>query len=300
MAQAETNARKVVEQMHDKLPVELCDLVYSYLIPRHTIQTISNVFSENFPDRPESPRGSQESGGGAYNNQGRTLSPPLPPPPQPFFYRRAEDLHPPEYTHPGGRIFQPEYISQNAAVEAAKLYYQGNTFKILVTCYPRDLDRLLMDDRFGLGLEPFALIQKLYLVLPADCCRSYLCHGVRRSRPADVNVDEMRRLDQYRTRLDTNLALLPYKSLPKMELTLVIFLMSPSKSEDVPTAERYFLNMLSIIQGIVYDMKRYGSSVLVWAMGPSERRVNITSLFSLSTEEWQQVCLLRVVLSLLC
>jgi hypothetical protein len=110
----------------------------------------------------------------------------------------------------------------------------------------------------------------------------------------------MRRLDLYRTELVTNLALLPTKSRPKMELTLAILLMNPHKSGDFLKAERYFLNMLSVIQGIVYDMKQHGSNVLVSAVGRFERRVNITSLFSLSTEEWQQVCLLRVVLSLLC
>jgi hypothetical protein len=107
MAQAETNARKVVEQMHDKLPVELCDLVYSYLIPRHTIQAISNVFSRDFPDHPRYPRGSRESSGGAYDNQGRTSSPPPLPPPPPPFSIAAQRI----FTHPNTLTQEVAYFS---------------------------------------------------------------------------------------------------------------------------------------------------------------------------------------------
>jgi hypothetical protein len=299
MTKAETNARKVVKQMHDMLPVELCDLVYSYLIPRHTIQDISNVFSSNFPDIPRYPGDLPMFDGIPYTSEGYAslpLPPPPPPPPaQPFFYPPTENLHPPEYTHPGGRIFRPEYISQNVAVEAAKLYYQGNTFKVFVSCHSREFDQLLITDRFGLGLEPFALIQKLYLELPAECCRSRRCHRIRRNRPTDANADEMRRLGLYRTELATNLDLLPTKRRSKIEVTLVITLRYPNKSEDVLTAERYFLNMLSVIQGIVYDLKQHGSKVRVCAMVRFGNRVDITSLFPLSAEEWQEVCLLRVV-----
>jgi hypothetical protein len=110
----------------------------------------------------------------------------------------------------------------------------------------------------------------------------------------------MRRLDLYRTELATNLALLPTKRRSKMEVTLVITLRNPNKSEDVLTTERYFLNMLFVIQGIVYDLKKQDSKVRVCAMVRYWSRVDITSLFALSAEEWQEVCSLRVVLVLFC
>jgi hypothetical protein len=292
MAQAETNARKVVEAMHDMLPVELCDSVYSYLIPRHTVQDVSNIFFNSFPDFPVFPTDAPMFRTRQYIGEGSPLLPPLPPPPPPpFFFPHRDNVHPPEYTHPGGRIFRPEYISQDAAVEAAKLYYQGNTFKVHVPCHPRSLNRFLTVDRFGLGLEPFALIQKLYLELPAECCRSRRCHRIRRDRLPDANADEKRRLDLYRTEVATNLALLPIENLSKMRFTLVITLKAASiKPEDVLTAERYFLNMLFVIQGIVYDLKRHGGKVSVCARVRSGKKVDITSLFPLSTEEWQEVC----------
>jgi hypothetical protein len=288
MLQAETDGRKVVEAMYDVLPPELCDWVYSYLIPQNTIQDVSDVFCNDFPEYIRFPN-SPPFGGPCMIDGDLLVPPPPPPPPSSFPWPRRENVHPPDYVHPGGRIFRPEFISQDVAIEAAKLYYQGNTFKAVVHCHPRSLNRLLTVDRFNLGLEPFALIQKLYLELPAECCRSRRCNRVRRDRVVDANADEPRRLAQYRTEIATNLALIPLENRPKMEFTVVITLRNPSSTEEVFTTERYLLNMLFVIEGIVYDLKQHGSKVHVYALIRAGQRVDITALFPLSPEQWQNV-----------
>lgn len=77
MEQARTNGRRVVEAMHDSLPHELCEYIYSYLVPRGVEQNKSDVFSKDFPQ--------VLSNGGLYDgfnfNPGRSYTPSLPPPP---------------------------------------------------------------------------------------------------------------------------------------------------------------------------------------------------------------------------
>lgn len=288
MLRAQNDGRKMVEAMHIALPLELCDLVYSYLIPRDTMQDINDMFSSSFPEIHEFY--TYPVFGGIYHDV--EASPPLPPirrPAPPYSFSHRENVHPPSYVSPGGRIFRPEFISQDVALDAAKLYYQRNTFKVAVNCRPRALNRLLTVDRFNLGLEPFTLIRKIFLQLPARCCRSRRCRWRGSNYPGSANADEIRHLTEYRDDIATNLALLPQESRTKMEITIVIMLRNPTSPEEFLPIERYLLNMLFAIREIVYNLKQHGSKVCICTTVHSGQSVDLTALFTLSAEEWQKV-----------
>jgi len=118
--------------MHHTLPHELCEYVYSYLVPRGIEQNMSDLFSKDFPQ--------VMSNGGLYDgfnfNPGRSFTPPRPPPPPPSAlpHTHVENVHPPEYIKPDCRIFSQGFISDRAAIEAAKKYYRHNTFSVQVYC----------------------------------------------------------------------------------------------------------------------------------------------------------------------
>jgi hypothetical protein len=309
MERARTEGRQIVEAMHDSLPLELCEYVYSHLVPEGIEQDMADVFSENFPHIP----GPLHSSGVHGVNDDSWFPPPPPPPPPPplppnippFPYPHIENVHPPEYIRPAGRIFSSKFISESVALEAAKKYYQWNTFKVTVHCqqvrnwrtnYIQDntdsqdglvqhsLQRLLTVDRFSADLEPFSLIRKLCLLLPAECCN---WHRGRHAQGADA--EELRRLTLYRDELVANLALLPMENRHRMEFTFVIILRHRSQAKHVYD-ERYLLNMLSTIRNIVYDLREHGSRVMICAKLRRGERVDISELFPLSGAQLRAVC----------
>jgi hypothetical protein len=281
MARAGIEARKIVQVMFDMLPAELCTHIFSYLIPQNMVEDESMVFAKGFP-HPWSMPPSPES----FDTICWPISNEMPS----SLYIHRENAHPPEYIAPPGRIFHPSFISETVALEAAKMYYRGNTFKVVVSVQQHSLCRLLETDRFELGLEPFSLIRKLCLVLPSECCHQTR-GGNRRVRAAPiVGTEELDLLTQYRHHLSTNLAMITLENRRIMEFTFMITMrakkMSPTQPRD---EERYFLNMLMCVWGIIYDLKKDGSKITVSAKLRGSGPVEISTLFPLSVEEWQNV-----------
>lgn len=64
--------------------------------------------------------------------------------------------------------------------------------------------------------------------------------------------------------------------------------------------EFYFLNMLSAIRNIVYDLREHGSEVKICAMMRMGERVDVSQLLLLSSEEWRKVCCTKLLCSSLC
>ncbi|KAH8731107.1 hypothetical protein GQ44DRAFT_374118 [Phaeosphaeriaceae sp. PMI808] len=122
MLRAQIQARIVVEAMHNTLPQEICDFVYSYLIPRDTIQGSGRV---RFPGDPP-----------VVAHFCNCIPPPpllSPPPPPPNLSILRAKRYPSTHVPPNFRIFDPAFISRDAAIAAVKLFYQNNTFRTLVT-----------------------------------------------------------------------------------------------------------------------------------------------------------------------
>jgi hypothetical protein len=282
MVRAGAEAREIVQAMFDMLPAELCTHIFSYLIPQNLIEDASTVFAQDFPDSWAIPTMS------ASPEVLESICWPASNPGSLFLH--VENSHPPAYIPPKGRIFNPNYISEAVALEAAKTYYRGNTFKVDVTLPQHSLRRLLEVDRFQFGLEPFNLIRRLCLVLPAECCH-WPPAGNRRARAAPVvGREELDRLTRYSNDLCANLALIPLENRKMVELTFMIRLkarkMSPMQSWE---EERYFLNMLMCVRGAIYDTKKHCSKVKVYARLRSSVPVDLSALFPLSVEEWDNV-----------
>jgi hypothetical protein len=277
MVCARAEAREIVQAMYDKLPAELCAYIFSYLIPHDAVEDTSMISAHEVPKYP------------------------LPSRLSVMLFPSIVNVQPPVYIAPKGRIYHSNFVSEGVALEAAKMYYRMNTFKVSVTVPQDRLRQLLEVDRFQLGLEPFKLIRRLTLGLEAGCCR-WPRTGSRRSRTAPiVGTEELDRLTQHGIELSTNLALIPLENRPTMEFT---FMISMTGRDVSPIAhwnnERDFLNMLMCVREIVYDTKNHGSKVTVCAKtqviassrSHTTEPVDISTLFPLSVEEWQKVRLL--------
>jgi hypothetical protein len=285
MVCARAEARQIVQAMYDMLSAELCACIFSYLIPHDTVEDSPTTSAHAFPRFPKIPilpaRLDVLDNIDLY-----PLPPPIPIPVLP--YPHKENIHPPVYIAPKGRVFHPDFISEAVALEAAKSYYRMNTFKVSVTAPQRRLRYHLEVDRFQFGLKPFNLIRRITLSLPAECC---FWPWSRQSRAAlIVNSEELDRLTRYGIELSTNLALIPLENRPTMEFTFMITMTARDVSR-LPhwDKERYFLNMLMCVREIVYDTKKHGSQVAVSARSRGTEPVDISSLFPLSVEEWQKV-----------
>jgi hypothetical protein len=281
MARAGIEAREIVQVMFDMLPAELCTHIFSYLIPQNMVEDESMVFAQKFPHT-----WSISAGPESFDTICWPVSTEMPS----SLYIHSENTHPPEYIAPAGRIFRPSFVSEAVALEAAKTYYRGNTFKVVVSVQQDSLRRLLEIDRFKFGLEPFRLIRRLCLVLRSECCH-WPRGGNRRARAAPiVGTEELDRLTQYRHDLSTNLAMVPLENRRIMEFTFMVAMTAKSVSPTQPRdEERYFLNMLMCVRGIVYDTKKHGSKTTVCAKLRGSGPVEISTLFPLSVEEWQNV-----------
>jgi hypothetical protein len=282
MVRAGAEAREIVQAMFDILPAELCTHIFSYLIPQNVIEDASAVFAQDFPGSWAIP---------AISASPEVLESICWPASHPgSLLLHVENTHPPAYIPPKGRIFNPSYISEAVALEAAKTYYRGNTFKVDVTLPQHSLRRLLEVDRFQFGLEPFKLIRKLFLVLPAECCH-WPPAGNRRARAAPVvGREELDRLMRYSNDLCANLALIPPENRKMVELTFMIRLKIRKMNQTQHwEEERYFLNMLMCVQGAIYDTIKHCSKVKVYARLRGSEPVDISALFPLSAEEWDNV-----------
>jgi hypothetical protein len=190
------------------------------------------------------------------------------------------------YIEPIDRIFSPDYISKDVAVDVAKAYYHENTFEVTDRCHTRMFRRLLTADRFDLGLEPFNHIRKLRLAFPTKCCWS---RRGRRPGLNDRNIQEPRCLTQLSQGLAECLDLFPEKILRDMELTFVLTHhahIAPNGESD----ERSLVNTLFAIRPSVYRLKHlYGTKVVVTGGGARERLIDFTSLFAKSADVWQLV-----------
>jgi hypothetical protein len=287
MVRARAQAREIVQTMYDMLPAELCAYIFSYLVPHNTIQDMVMVFAHDFPHTPTMPimpvHPDVLDSIVLYTPPTNAMLPVLP-------YLHRENTHPPGYIAPEGRIFHPDFVSEAVALEAARLYYRMNTFKVSVTVPQHSFRRLLEVDRFQFGLEPFNLIRRLILVLPAECCHRPR-NGNRQRRAAPiVGTEELDRLTQHGNDLSANLALIPQENRQIMEFTFIIT-MTAKNISPIPhwDHERYFLNMLMCIREIVYDTRKYGSEVKVCARFRGTEPVDVSTLFSLSVDEWQNV-----------
>ena len=310
---AQTLGRIVVATMHAKLPRELCCMVYSYLAVRDTVQKFDQSYwnDPHFapmvplpppPNWPPPPAHMFVMG-----NPVPMLAPiptvlpaipppppppiPVPPPPPPP-YLWGENPHLAAYIEPIDRIFSPNYISRDVAVDVAKAYYHENTFEVTDRCHTRMFRRLLTADRFDLGLDPFSHIRKLRFAVPTKCCWN---RRGRRPGHNERNIQEPRCLTQLSRGIAECLDLFPEQILRNMELTFVLTHLAhiaPHGESD----ERCLVNTLFAIRPSVYRLKHlYGTKVVVTGGGARERLIDFTSLFSKSADVWQQVCSLCIL-----
>jgi len=120
-----------------------------------------------------------------------------------------------------------------------------------------------------------------------------------RHKPSKHSVG-LQHLAKYRDALARNLALLPLNNRRKMEITFLIMLGSGIFMDEDGHHELYFLNMLSAIRNMVYDLRKHGSEVKGYAMMRMGERVDVSQLFPLSSEEWREVCYTKLLCSSLC
>ncbi|KAH7085754.1 hypothetical protein BKA63DRAFT_26289 [Paraphoma chrysanthemicola] len=223
---AQTEARGVFKAMQIALPQELCDYIWSHLVPRNTVQGADDVFFENFPS---------ESGRNCFNHFDYCLppAPPLPPCPYPLFPPWI-NADPARYVEPDLRIFSPTHISAEIAIEAAKSFYANNTFMLTAQCELRSLSQLLTVDRLGLELQPFTLIRKIHLRLPSETCSWH------RKFHQESDARRRARLRQYHEALIRTLVLMPIEHCPIVELTITIIILACPPHHELLAQERNF------------------------------------------------------------
>lgn len=262
---AQRDCRQVDAATRERLPTELYDLVHSYLIPHNKVISLQDMLPEE------------------YNSNNNCRCFPRAPLRDWILFSSSDYPHATEHVSPERHIFDPEFLSREFTLEAARSYYRLNTFKIDVPCRSFSILRILTDDCFKLGLEPSSLIRQLHIELPTETCPWYRA-GRRGKRGS--NATEKRRLRICRRVLTKDLALIPLMNLHGMHITISVVL---EELVAYSAEERSLLNILYAIQSIVFDLKRNGSKVTICVMRSSGKRVDISHLFQPSSEELQEV-----------
>jgi hypothetical protein len=133
MLNAQKTGCEVFNEMTALLPRELCDHVLSYLILRRITQRIQDVFPGDLRN----------------HCRGDGLANP-PSPPSSMLSGSSINHHQIKYIHPNDRIYHVDFISYEAATQAAERYYQIHTFSVLIRNGTDSLRHLLRCDRFRL------------------------------------------------------------------------------------------------------------------------------------------------------
>jgi hypothetical protein len=251
--------------MQAKLPVELREMVYSFLnIPtggwngsataRHTVHVAQKTYDPNFHD--ESMNIDDE-----YNDA-----------------RAIFDYGSYDFIQPGGWLLNPEFVGRGMAREIAEIFFSVNDFAVNVY----QLEELLVSDRTGTGLKPFEYIRGRIDIRVSTT----MCNG-ESERAWKSTGNEVAFLNGLYTQL-SQLTRLTQKD----RLTVAIRLLTSAPLRiEYQQGERRFYNIMESVRAPIYDLIHTGVNVIVdhtHMANLHTRRISEGPLnyFSMSKEAW--------------
>jgi hypothetical protein len=200
-----------------------------------------------------------------------------------LYYKPDKELL---YTHPEARIYDPDYVGEDVAVEAAEAYYALNVFLVHHKNCARALHRLLTVDRLpsnyrifntsmertDLGIKPYFLILHIHIKISLG---DYVSEGLL--QPEYGN--QRRKLNYLHKKLNSALQLLPDPKRVKVQftlndtsrygepwgdVTLKYPVLSTRDKKGQGASKLSFINMLEALREPVYSLIHTGAKVTVW------------------------------------
>jgi hypothetical protein len=194
---------------------------------------------------------------------------------------------------PNSHIFNWRYVGITVALEAEKFYYANNTFSICNvrgaihqflhglgdTTAPRALEK---------AFKPLNFVRNLQIRIKYEHYSLHMRSLLRHPTPAEGYAAER----NFLRNLKCELELLQQLPQQPRELQIEFIIMTAFEDFNQEDQERRCVNLLEAVRNVVYRIKHNKDSIVKITHHDSKVSVfprNITSLWSLTKEQWEHV-----------